>query len=176
MGQARALFIWWFNTIIIALLGWFMWKSGVAVRIYNGDISHLTQVIALLLLVSNFWLGWITWGHMRFVNSLKGLNHENFTPRKQWSSITELMNKIDVLWYISDTFLALGILGSVIGTSYLFSNIGGLTGDVSSILQKLGSPLGTLLFTTGSGVASGIILKTQLVIFQFITGLYPQDA
>jgi hypothetical protein len=69
-----------------------------------------------------------------------------------------------------ETFLVLGMIGTVIGFIMAFSNIHTLNvGDMDSmrsVLQVMGSGIGTALWTTLVGLVCNLALKLQLINYE----------
>jgi len=70
-------------------------------------------------------------------------------------------------WFISDVFITLGMIGTVVGFIYMLSTCFGSI-DTSQpqtmrlALSKMSTGMGTALYTTASGLVCSLLLKLQL--------------
>uniref|UniRef100_A0A6M3K3B5 Putative MotA/TolQ/ExbB proton channel family protein n=1 Tax=viral metagenome TaxID=1070528 RepID=A0A6M3K3B5_9ZZZZ len=70
-------------------------------------------------------------------------------------------------WFVSDLLLTLGMIGTVVGFIYMLSttfqqldpsNIASMKG----MIGKMGTGMGTALYTTASGLICSMLLRVQL--------------
>ena len=76
------------------------------------------------------------------------------------------LSNIDPLWFVSETQLGLGMIGTLIGFIIMFG--GAFSGSISaenikSIITAIASGVGTAIWTTLIGLSSGLIIKALLV-------------
>lgn len=72
--------------------------------------------------------------------------------------------------FISNIFLSIGMLGTVIGFIYMLSiSFGSLgmtdTASMRMALQTMGKGMGTALWTTAAGLTCNLLLRLQLYLF-----------
>jgi hypothetical protein len=166
----RPLFVWWVITLLLAAVAYWLNTFGIFAKIFEADVSHVTQIIGLLFVIGNIRVGYLAWKWSR-----RDIHFEY----KQF--ITTMRKHLDEWWFVAETFMALGILGTAIGMSVLFYTafaplVVGLTPEalqaiMPTLLPKVIAPLGTVFFTTAVGIAASILLKTQLFIFTSISGV-----
>lgn len=76
---------------------------------------------------------------------------------------------MNVLWYISDAMITLGMIGTVAGFLIMmdggFANIDATDpASIQTTIKTLGSGMGTILITTLIGLAASMLLKLELVV------------
>ena len=78
--------------------------------------------------------------------------------------------KSDIGWFVSDTLLTLGMIGTVAGFIYMLSssfsemdpqNVISMQG----VLAKMGAGMSTALYTTAAGLVCSLLLKLQVFNF-----------
>lgn len=160
MANHKPLYIWWIITLIMATLAFWLGYNGTLEHIYVSDITHLTQLMAFLLIIGNLRIGWLAW---------------KFS--KNDYSLPKIRKHVDEWWFVSEQLMGLGILGTVCGLIFLFySTFSGLPTDITSeviseILPKIIGPMGTIFYTTAVGLATSLFLKIQLLLFTSYSGI-----
>ena len=76
------------------------------------------------------------------------------------------LSNIEPLWFVSETQLGLGMVGTLVGFIIMFS--GAFSGVVSTeniktIITSIATGVGTAIWTTWVGLSSGLIIKALLV-------------
>ena len=117
--------------------------------IYDSDLTKLTIVIGVIFTISSFVVG------------LKVYLRE----------IKETIVSFDKQWFLSETMVSLGMVGTVIGFIVMlvtvFSELE--MANVESMKQSLvfmAEGMGTALWTTLIGLICSILLKAQLVLVE----------
>lgn len=75
-------------------------------------------------------------------------------------------SKNEILWFVSETQLGLGMLGTLIGFIIMFSGVFGneITPDnLKDAIASIAVGVSTAIWTTLVGLASGLILKTLII-------------
>ena len=118
--------------------------------LYYADVTKLSFLIILIFVFTSVWIGRKTYD-------------------LETTSIVD--SKVGVGWFIAETCLAIGMVGTVTGFLYMlgtaFENI-----DVSNsqtlqdALSNMAIGMSTALYTTLTGLISSIIIKIQLVNYE----------
>ena len=81
--------------------------------------------------------------------------------------ISKYYKKSDIGWFVSDTLLTLGMIGTVAGFIYMLDtsfskmdpqNVVSMQG----VLAKMGVGMSTALYTTAAGLVCSLLLKLQM--------------
>ena len=138
---------WWLMFCLSILLGYIAFHFGLVEEIYTKDVTKLSIFIFSLYIASSIYIGKVTY------SSTKN---------------EDVQNKIDVGWFVAESMLALGMVGTVVGFILMlggsFENID--TGDVDTLKQALSDMargMSTALYTTLSGLVCSLLTKVQLV-------------
>jgi hypothetical protein len=119
-------------------------------QLYYADVTKLSFLIIIIFIFTSVWIG-----------------------RKTYElEITSVIDdKIDVGWFIAESCLALGMVGTVTGFLYMlgtaFENID-IT-DATTLQDALASMakgMSTALYTTLTGLIASLIIKVQLVNYE----------
>ena len=138
---------WWLtfclSILAILLAHYFGWID----EIYAKDTTKLSFVILALFIAASLHVGWATYK--------KSKNH----------SVRAAAN---VGWFLSETMLTLGMIGTVAGFIFMlgssFENIDtSNTESLKSALNAMALGMSTALYTTLVGLICSQILKVQLV-------------
>ena len=118
--------------------------------LYNADVTKLSFLIIVIFMFTSVWIG-----------------KKTFNLEK--TSVTD--ENISVGWFIAESCLALGMVGTVTGFLYMlgtaFENI-----DVSNsltlqdALASMAKGMSTALYTTLVGLISSLVIKIQLVTIE----------
>ena len=142
----RRLLKWWLMFCIM-LLG-----IGVAVyfdihtTLYFSDLTKLSFLILLIFICTSIWIGKKT--------------HEGNTS-----------NDLGVGWFIAESCLALGMIGTVTGFLLMlgtaFKNIDiSNTATLQDALSSMAMGMSTALYTTLIGLISSLLIKVQLINYE----------
>jgi len=118
--------------------------------LYHADITKLSFVIIFIFMFTSIWIGKKTY-----------VLERDFVEHKE----------IDVGWFIAESCLALGMVGTVTGFLYMlgtaFENI-----DIEdartlqNALSSMAKGMSTALYTTLTGLIASLIIKVQLVNYE----------
>lgn len=76
------------------------------------------------------------------------------------------LSNTDSLWFVSETQLGLGMIGTLVGFIIMFSGaFSGVisTENIKNIITSIANGVGTAIWTTLVGLSSGLIIKALLV-------------
>ena len=142
----KSLLKWWLIFCLMLLATVISGYFDLHTTLYNADITKLSFFILSLCYCSSVWIGIKT-----------------YKVYKQ-----DYTQSATVGWFISESCLALGMIGTVIGFLLMlgtaFTNL-----DVSNSVQlqdalaSMAVGMSTALYTTLIGLVSSLILKVQLV-------------
>ena len=150
MKIGRKLLKWWL-IFCLTLLGFgTLYYFNMHSQLYYADVTKLSFLIIIIFIFTSVWIG-----------------------RKTYElEITSIVDdKIDVGWFIAESCLALGMVGTVTGFLYMlgtaFENID-IT-DATTLQDALASMakgMSTALYTTLTGLIASLIIKVQLVNYE----------
>ena len=150
MKIGRKLLKWWL-IFCLTLLGFgTLYYFNMHSQLYHADVTKLSFLIIIIFIFTSVWIG-----------------------RKTYDlEITSVVDdKIDVGWFIAESCLALGMIGTVTGFLYMlgtaFENID-IT-DATTLQDALASMakgMSTALYTTLTGLIASLIIKIQLVNYE----------
>lgn len=151
---------WWLFTVItgigfVALAG-----MGVFKDIYHADVTGISFVIYGVFLIATIITGIAAY---RTSVSLGANNYDNLTEKY-----------VNVCWFLSETMMTLGLIGTVAGMIYLFGQIfmeidPSNPDDLKNALSHMASGLSTAMYTTICGMVGALIIKVQLMNIEFDT-------
>ena len=148
--EMKPFMIWFAQLMIMAVAGWFLWDTGVAMEIVNTDVTKISLAILALFAGTTAMMGWATW---------------------RVSKTHLLSDKMETRLYlghfVSEMMMALGLCGTVIGFIVLFQgNFANVSFDdpetVRQIIVAIASGMGIALYTTITGLICSQLLKLQL--------------
>ena len=141
----------WWLIFCLTLLGFgTLYYFNMHTLLYYADVTKLSFLIIIIFIFTSVWIG-----------------------RKTYDlEITSVVDdKIDVGWFIAESCLALGMIGTVTGFLYMlgtaFENID-IT-DATTLQDALASMakgMSTALYTTLTGLIASLIIKIQLVNYE----------
>ena len=141
----------WWLIFCLTLLGFgTLYYFNMHTLLYYADVTKLSFLIIIIFIFTSVWIG-----------------------RKTYDlEITSVVDdKIDVGWFIAESCLALGMVGTVTGFLYMlgtaFENID-IT-DATTLQDALASMakgMSTALYTTLTGLIASLIIKVQLVNYE----------
>lgn len=76
------------------------------------------------------------------------------------------LSNVEPLWFVSETQLGLGMLGTLVGFIIMFSGAfasGVSVENIKAVITSIALGVGTAVWTTLVGLASGLIIKALLV-------------
>ena len=150
MKIGRKLLKWWL-IFCLTLLGFgTLYYFNLHSQLYYADVTKLSFLIIIIFMFTSVWIG-----------------KKTFNLEK--TSVTD--ENISVGWFIAESCLALGMVGTVTGFLYMlgtaFENI-----DVSNsltlqdALASMAKGMSTALYTTLTGLIASLIIKVQLVNYE----------
>ena len=141
---------WWLIFCLIIIGFGTSYHFNMHSLLYNADVTKLSFLIIIIFVFTSVWIG-----------------------RKTYDLETNSVQdeKIDVGWFIAETCLALGMVGTVTGFLYMlgsaFENIDiSNTQTLQDALASMAKGMSTALYTTLIGLISSIIIKIQLVNYE----------
>ena len=146
---------WWLFISLTVIFSVFCFYSGVFHTIWNNDITKLSFIILSLFYIQSIVCGIQTWSVGFYKNNLSSFTND--TAKK--------MIPLESGWFMSDLFLSIGMVGTVIG---FISMLGGFAEldvnnaqTVQDLIKELGLGMSTALYTTLVGLVCSILLKIQ---------------
>ena len=150
MKIGRKLLKWWL-IFCLTLLGFgTLYYFNMHSQLYYADVTKLSFLIIIIFMFTSVWIG------------------RNTYDLETTSVIDE---KIDVGWFIAESCLALGMVGTVTGFLYMlgtaFENIDITdTTTLQDALASMAKGMSTALYTTLTGLIASLIIKVQLVNYE----------
>ena len=150
---------WWLITTVTLCGIYPLWTFGIFVDIYEADVTSIHLIIYAVFLLATVLTGLAAW---RTSTSEKHTGHYN-------RSTTKI---VDMGWFLSESMMTLGLIGTVAGMIYLFSMIFGDidVGNPESLkeaLSHMARGLSTAMYTTICGMIGALIIKVQLMNIEF---------
>ena len=115
--------------------------------LYEADVTRLSYLIISIFICTSIWIGIKTY---------------------KVGKLMDYDQKVDVGWFISESCLALGMVGTVTGFLIMlgtaFENVDVTnTATLQQALSDMAVGMSTALWTTLVGLVSSLIIKVQLV-------------
>lgn len=145
--MTKNVLVWWLFFCLQAFGAAIAYYYGIFGILQVADPTYISFAILTLHSITVIWLGFLTY---RKDNS----NNE-------------------ILWFISETQLGLGMLGTLIGFIIMFSGVFGheITPDnLKDAIASIAVGVSTAIWTTLVGLASGLILKTLIINLERTNG------
>ncbi len=148
---------WWLFFAVASLGTVALYLSGIIHKVNQVDITKISFLIYAVFAVFTIRIG---------INTYNLCREDNVTNQH----IARYYKKSDIGWFVSDTLLTLGMIGTVAGFIYMLSssfsemdpqNVTSMQG----VLAKMGSGMSTALYTTAAGLVCSLLLKLQLFNF-----------
>lgn len=138
---------WWLFTCLTALVATVAYYFNIFEDIYNKDATRISFLIMGIYVLASFYVGRLTFKVMKKQKVEAGVN---------------------VSWFISETLLTLGMIGTVAGFILMlgdsFSSIDTSNHDtLKDALSSMALGMSTALYTTLVGLILSQALKIQLV-------------
>ena len=155
MEQVKSILLrWWFLFCTQIALSAVAYHFGFFHHLYREDTTRIGFVILGILLITTLWLG-------KKVYSLK----------TKWFGPDEAINQFSAGWFIAESCLVLGLIGTVtgfilmLGTAFTELDVSNIT-SVQNALVKMSLGMSTALYTTLVGLISSLVIKIQLVAIE----------
>ena len=150
MKIGKKLLKWWL-IFCLTLLGFgTLYHFNMHSQLYYADVTKLSFLNIIIFVFTSVWIGRKTY---------------------DLETTSVIDDKIDVGWFIAESCLALGMVGTVTGFLYMlgtaFENID-IT-DATTLQDALASMakgMSTALYTTLTGLIASLIIKVQLVNYE----------
>lgn len=141
---------WWLLFCVMLTASAVIYNLGFFHEVWNKDQTKLSFVILGLFLISSLWIGTKTW-------------------KSKKKTITE--SEGDSLWFIAETMLTIGMIGTVAGFILMlgqsFSSIDATQPETLKIaLRDMALGMSTALYTTLIGLVCSQLTKIQMMIFE----------
>jgi len=150
MKIGRKLLKWWL-IFCLTLLGFgTLYHFNMHSQLYYADVTKLSFLIIIIFMFTSVWIGRKTY---------------------DLESTSVIDDKIDVGWFIAESCLALGMVGTVTGFLYMlgtaFENIDITNATtLQDALASMARGMSTALYTTLTGLIASLIIKIQLVNYE----------
>jgi hypothetical protein len=145
---------WWLFFAVASLGTVALYLSGVIQKVNQADVTKISFLIYAVFAVFTMRAGVDTYH----------LCKENKVTERH---ISKYYKKSDIGWFVSDTLLTLGMIGTVAGFIYMLDtsfskmdpqNVVSMQG----VLAKMGVGMSTALYTTAAGLVCSLLLKLQM--------------
>ena len=150
MKIGRKVLKWWLIFCLILLGFGTLYYFNMHSQLYYADVTKLSFLIIIIFVFTSVWIGRKTYD-------------------LEANSVID--DKIDVGWFIAETCLALGMVGTVTGFLYMlgtaFENIDITNATtLQDALASMAKGMSTALYTTLTGLIASLIIKVQLVNYE----------
>ncbi len=145
---------WWLFFAIASLGTVALYLSGVMQKVNQADVTKISFLIYAVFTIFTIRTGLDTYHLCR---------EDKVTKRH----ISKYYKKSDIGWFVSDTLLTLGMIGTVAGFIYMldssFSKMDPQNViSMQGVLAKMGVGMSTALYTTAAGLVCSLLLKLQM--------------
>ncbi len=155
----------WFLIFMLSTLGFMVYYStGLFWKVYEADITYICHIITVVFFYFSIRVGCNTFNAC--IDISKGSDEEEpYMDKgryKYWSrKLRKYYRYNDMGWFVANHLPTLGLLGTLIGMSYvfLFSGVDMSTQAGQAMIFK---GMGTALYTTIMGTICSLLLKKQL--------------
>lgn len=138
--MTKNVLIWWLFTCLQVFGAAIAYYYGIFYILQVADPTYISFFILSIHVFTVIWIGYLTY---------KENNNNN-----------------EILWFISETQLGLGMLGTLIGFIIMFSGVfsNEITAEtLKDAIASIAIGVSTAIWTTLVGLASGLILKTLII-------------
>ena len=146
----KKLLKWWLIFCLTILGFGTLYHFNVHSLLYYADVTKLSFLIIVIFMFTSIWIG-----------------------RKTYDLDTTSVvdDTIDVGWFVAESCLALGMVGTVTGFLYMlgtaFENIDITNATtLQDALASMARGMSTALYTTLTGLIASLIIKIQLVNYE----------
>jgi len=145
---------WWLFFAVASLGTVALYLSGLIQKVNQADVTKISFLIYAVFAVFTIRAGLDTYH----------LSRENNVTEHH---VSKYYKKSDIGWFVSDTLLTLGMIGTVAGFIYMldssFSNMDPQNViSMQGVLAKMGVGMSTALYTTAAGLVCSLLLKLQM--------------
>ena len=141
----------WWLIFCLTILGFgTLYHFNVHSLLYYADVTKLSFLIIVIFMFTSIWIGRKTYD-------------------LETTSVTD--DTIDVGWFVAESCLALGMVGTVTGFLYMlgtaFENIDITNATtLQDALASMARGMSTALYTTLTGLIASLVIKIQLVNYE----------
>ena len=145
---------WWFLLCTQVALGTVAYHFSFFHHLYREDTTRIGFFILGILLLTTLWVG-----------------KKTYSLKKTWEGADEALNEFSSGWFIAESCLVLGLIGTVtgfilmLGTAFTELDVTNIT-SVQGALVKMSLGMSTALYTTLVGLISSLAIKIQLVTIE----------
>ena len=173
-------FLRWVLIASISLVGIFVcWSLGLFVDMYALDATKLSVVIVLAFIFMSCWCGVKTFNMSNYERELdlslrKGdpgyLTHNQLVKE----DIADATSKEEIGWFISESLLSIGMIGTIVGFMMMLGGFAGgaidpsNVGSTKELLFSISNGMSTALITTLTGIICSQLLKFQYMNYSNI--------
>jgi len=148
----KKLLKWWLIFCLTILGFGTLYHFEVHSLLYYADVTKLSFLIIIIFMFTSIWIGRKTYD-------------------LETTSVNCLDDTIDVGWFVAESCLALGMVGTVTGFLYMlgtaFENIDVTNATtLQDALASMARGMSTALYTTLTGLITSLIIKIQLVNYE----------
>ena len=146
----KKLLKWWLIFCLTMLGFGTLYYFNVHSLLYHADVTKLSFLIIIIFMFTSIWIGRKTYD-------------------LETTSVTD--DTIDVGWFVAESCLALGMVGTVTGFLYMlgtaFENIDITNATtLQDALASMARGMSTALYTTLTGLIASLVIKIQLVNYE----------
>tara|TARA_Y100000031_G_C7951704_1_gene261822 strand:- start:70 stop:540 length:471 start_codon:yes stop_codon:yes gene_type:complete len=146
----KKLLKWWLIFCLTILGFGTLYYFNVHSLLYYADVTKLSFLIIIIFMFTSIWIGRKTYD-------------------LETTSVVD--DTIDVGWFVAESCLALGMVGTVTGFLYMlgtaFENIDVTNATtLQDALASMARGMSTALYTTLTGLIASLIIKVQLVNYE----------
>ena len=146
----KKLLKWWLIFCLTILGFGTLYHFEVHSLLYYADVTKLSFLIIIIFMFTSIWIGRKTFD-------------------LETTSVVD--DTIDVGWFVAESCLALGMVGTVTGFLYMlgtaFENIDVTNATtLQDALASMARGMSTALYTTLTGLITSLIIKIQLVNYE----------
>jgi hypothetical protein len=148
----KKLLKWWLIFCLTILGFGTLYHFNVHSLLYYADVTKLSFLIIIIFMFTSIWIGRKTYD-------------------LETTSANCLDDTIDVGWFVAESCLALGMVGTVTGFLYMlgtaFENIDITNATtLQDALASMARGMSTALYTTLTGLIASLVIKLQLVNYE----------
>ena len=147
---------WWLFATLISVGLVALFVSGVLHHVWNYDITKLSFVILGAFCTETLWLG---------MQCRKWEKHQMISSKWRIKNFKYFERCVESGWFLSDVFLTIGMIGTVIGFITMLAGFSSVdlsdSQSAQDLIINLGSGMSTALYTTLSGLICSLLLKVQ---------------
>ena len=145
---------WWLLCCTQLALTTVAYHFGFFHHLYREDTTRIGFFILGILLLTTLWVG-----------------KKTYSLKKNWEGADEAIKEFSSGWFIAESCLVLGLIGTVtgfilmLGTAFTELDVTNIT-SVQGALVKMSLGMSTALYTTLVGLISSLAIKIQLVTIE----------